>query len=112
MRLCNINNTTARKVLAEVRKFLRSPKDDDTYVMVEVYANCREQGFALSSCGARKVAFAQYRRSDDIVVYFGKQEDFAFNTNIPTSEVYEEAQFYSPRQIKAAARAIVRYLKD
>lgn len=112
MRLCNINNTTARKVLAEVRKLLRSPKDDDTYVVIEVYVNCREQGFALSSCADRKVAFAEFRRSDDVVVYFGSCGDFAFNTNIPTDEVYEEAQFYSPRQIKSAARAIVRYLRD
>jgi len=112
MKFCPINNLAARKVLAAVKSLLRSEKNDDTYAMIESYVNCREQGFALCSQDDKKVAFSEFRRSDEIVVYFGKRTDFAFNTNIPSDEVYEKANFYTPLQIKSAAKFIAEYLRN
>jgi len=112
VKLYSINNLVARKILAAVKPLLRSKKDDNDFVMVQPYVNCREQGFALCSNNNRKVAFSEYRRSDEIVVYYGKRKDFAFNTNIPSDKVYENAKFYAPKQIESAARFVVNCLKS
>ena len=111
MKVYSRNDLTARKVLAEVKRWAASSKDD-ALVECEAYVNCREQGFALSSCDARKVAFSEFRRSDDIVVYFGARSDFAFNTNIPSDEVYESAKFFRFDKIEQAAKFIVKYLES
>lgn len=111
MKIYSRNDTAARKVLAEFRKWAKLSKDDSV-ICVEDYVNCREQGFALASCDARKVAFSEFRRSDDIVVYFGKRADFAFNTNIPSEEVYESAKFFRFDEHEKAARFILKYLES
>lgn len=115
MKFYNRNDVAARKVLTLVKRLAYVPRGmkekDDSIVCVESYVNCREQGFALASCDDRKVAFSEFRRSDDIVVYFGKREDFAFNTNIPSEEVYESAKFFRFDQHEKAARFILKYLE-
>jgi hypothetical protein len=110
MKIFSRNDDAARKVLAEVKRLAKQSKDD-SIICVESYVNCREQGFALASCDSRKVAFSEFRRSDDIVVYFGSREDFAFNTNIPNEEVYESAKFFRFDKAAQAAKFIVKYLE-
>ena len=110
MKLYTRNDTAARKVLAAVKRFAKDSKDD-SIIGIEVYANCREQGFALASCDARKVAFSEYRNTDSIVVYTGERKDFAFNTNIPSDVVYENAKFFRYDKIEQAAKFIVKYLE-
>lgn len=111
MKIYNRNDAAARKVLAIVKRLAKNSKDD-SYVAVEAYVNCREQGFALSSHDNAKVAFSEFRRSDDIVVYTGARADFAFNTNIPGEEVYESARFFRYNQHEAAAKFIVKFLES
>ena len=111
MKIYSRNDAAARKVLAEVKRWAKLSRDD-SIVEVQTYANCREQGFALASCDDRKVAFSEFRRSDDIVVYFGKRDDFAFNTNIPSEEVYGSAKFFRFDKIEQAARFIIKYLES
>ncbi len=111
MKLYSRNDAAARKVLAIVKRLAKNSKDD-SYVAVESYVNCREQGFALASHDNAKVAFSEFRRSDDIVVYFGKRSDFAFNTNIPSEEVYESAKFFRFDQHEKAARFVLKYLES
>jgi hypothetical protein len=112
MNLYSRNDTAARKVLAEVRKLAKSSKDD-SQVQIEMYVNCREQGYALASCDDRKVAFSECRNSDQIVVYYGKRKDFTFNTNIPSDEVYENWQKrFNYNEAAKAARFIVKYLES
>lgn len=111
MKVYTRNDLPARKVLAEVKRWAALSKDD-AIVETEVYANCREQGFALASCDARKVAFSEFRRSDQIVVYFGERKDFAYNTNIPSEEVYENAKFFKYNDFEKAAKFIVKYLES
>lgn len=110
MKFYNRNDVAARKVLGVVKRLAKKSKDD-SYVVVEVYVNCREQGFALNG-DTRMVAFSEFRRSDDIVVYFGARKDFAFNTNIPSEKVYESAKFFKPGQHEEAAKFIVKYLES
>lgn len=110
MKLYSRNDTAARKVLAEIRKLSHLYGDKSDIVTIETYSNCREQGFALDSCVDRKVAFSEYRNTDDIVVYFGGRADFTFNTNIPNEEVYESKRFFRYNQIEQAAKFILKYL--
>jgi hypothetical protein len=111
MKIYSRNDLTARKVLAAVSRLARKSKDD-SIVETSAYVNCREQGFSLSSCDARQVAFSEFRRSDDIVVYFGTRKDFDFNTNIPSEAVYESAKFFEPGQYEKAAKFIVKFLES
>lgn len=111
MKLYTRNDTAARKVLTFVRKLAKRSKDD-SYVEIQVYANCREQGFALASCDARMVAFSENRNSDDIVVYAGSRKHFAFNTNIPSDEVWENRKFFRYNEHEKAAKFIVKYLES
>jgi hypothetical protein len=113
MKLYPRNDLAARRVLTEIRKLTKKKSGlGETSVLIEMYVNCREQGFALASCDARKVAFAEYRNSDDIIVYFGKRKDFEFNTNIASDRVYEKATFYrrGAAGTREAAKDIVKYL--
>jgi hypothetical protein len=110
MKFFTRNDTAARKVLAEVKRWAKLSKED-CYIIVESYVNCREQGFALASCDDLKVAFSENRNSDDIVVYFGKRSDFAFNTNIPSEEAWENRKFFGYNEIEKAAKLIVKYLE-
>lgn len=64
------------------------PHDLAQEVFVERYTNCREQGYALSM-GGRQAVFAECRNSDSCVVFYGKTQDFAFNTNIPSDVTYK-----------------------
>ena len=111
MKLYTRNDTAARKVLAEVRKLAKRSKDDSV-ILIEAYVNCREQGFALASCDARKVAFSECRNTDEIVVYAGERRDFTFNTNIPSDEVYENQKRFRYNEFAKAARFIVKYLES
>lgn len=111
MKIYSRNDGVARKVLAEVKRWAALSKED-ALVECEVYANCREQGFALASHDGAKVAFSEFRRSDDIVVYYGKRADFDRNTNIPSDEVYESARFFRYNQFEAAAKFIVKHLES
>jgi hypothetical protein len=115
MKLYSINNSAARKVLGFVKKGLKTLKPADDPVTLEVYTNCREQGFALhrytgDRTADRKVAFSEHRRSDMIAVYFGGREDFEFNTNIPSDEVYKNARFFQYDQHEKAAKFVLDWL--
>jgi hypothetical protein len=111
MKIESRNDLTARKVLAEVKRWAALSKDN-ALIDTQAYVNCREQGFALSTGDDRKVAFSEFRRSDDIVVYFGTSAEFERNTNIPSEEVYESARFFRYNQIEAAAKFIVKFLES
>ena len=102
----------ADQVLKEFRKLARASENTLSLDMW-AYTNGRERGYALTdSYGAvkRKVAFSENRNSDDIVVYFGKPLDFAFNTNVPSDEVYEARKFFRYDQHAKAAQFIFNYL--
>jgi hypothetical protein len=113
MKLHRRNDLTARNVLTNVQRIAKA-SHSDRELCLEVYANGREQGFALSDwCepNARKVAWSEFRRSDQIVVYYGPRVDFEHNTNIPSDAVYENAKFFACGEYNKAAKFIVKYLE-
>lgn len=111
MELSTINNGTARKVLAEFRKILRKSAQQG-WLDLASYSNCREQGFAIKSYinHSNAVAFSEYRNSDAIVVYFGKRDEFEFNTNIPSEDVWQSRKFFAHNEQKKAAQFIAKWL--
>lgn len=105
-----------------VLSYLDEMLDENDY-HVEVYINGREKGYAVwSYTTRRKVAFAEFRNSDGIVVYAGidgskdftsldGERDFAWDTNVPSEEVYNLKVFYKWSDAGTAARAIKGYLE-
>jgi hypothetical protein len=83
---------------------------------LEAYANGREQGYAIANFDSTlpkypRVAFAEYRNSDQIVVYFGTYHDFDMQGNTPSDKVYHDARFFAHDDARGAAKFIVKYLK-
>lgn len=108
MRLYNRNDLAARKVLTEVKRLIRNTKHGigEDCAFIEVYENGREHGFAIDICDDVKVAFAENRNSDHIVVYTGSRHDFERNTNIPSEEVFDSRKFFAYNEIEKAAQFI------
>ena len=114
MKISQRNDLAARKVLTNLNGLAKVSQNSREFSL-EVYANGREQGFALSDWSnpiSRKVAWSEWRCSDDIVVYFGFEKDFERNTNIPSDLVYKKAKFFEPGEYREAAKFIVSYLES
>jgi hypothetical protein len=102
----------AERVLSYLDEML-----DETDYYVEVYINGRERGYAVwSYTTRRKVAFAEFRNSDGIVIYAGLEGstggDFAWDTNVPSEEVYQSKAFFGYSEAGKAAEAIREYLEQ
>lgn len=76
---------------------------------LETYTNGREKGFAITSFRT-KIAFSEYRSSDSIVVYEGKNVDFSLAGNMPSDEIYRDKKFFST--VEAAADHIRDRMKN
>lgn len=107
----------AERVLSYLDELLSEP----AHYPVELYLNGRERGYAVRCYEThRKVAFAEHRNSDGIVVYFGvddfgpnakEERDFAWDTNIPSEAVYGRKVFFDYGQAGQAALAVQKYLE-
>ena len=107
----------AERVLSYLDELLAEP----AHYPVELYLNGRERGYAVRCYETqRKVAFAEHRNSDGIVVYFGvddfgpnakEERDFAWDTNIPSEAVYGRKVFFDYGQAGQAALAVQKYLE-
>ena len=72
---------------------------------VECFDNCREQGYVLSLMNGM-VAFAQYRCSDEIVVYC--YTNTAFSQNLPAEEIdWQDRKYFRYDEVEQAARYIL-----
>lgn len=81
-------------------------------ITVEIYENGREHGWALTNGRGRKVAFSEYRNSDEIVIYRGRKDAFdELNGNLPSDELYDKKMFLACGKIEKAARIISNFLK-
>lgn len=80
---------------------------------VEPYKNGRERGWAVESEArhGRKVAFAENRNSDDLVVYRGTGRNFDAAGNVPDDETYAQRASYHGTP-KAAALAAFAWLSS
>ena len=115
MKICNRNDLPARKVLKVIKRLAREAGEHgigEDMIFVESYDNGREHGFALSSWEGCKLAFAENRNSDHIVVYTGKSGDFDHNSNIPSEKSFDERTYFDYNETDKAARFIFNTLKS
>ena len=96
----------ADAVLDSVAEFLLLEAPD---LYLEPYQNGREHGWALSA-GENKVAFAQDRHSDRIVVYAGRLALFDPVGNVPDGKAYDQRRHFPGDQPDAAAAYILSAL--
>jgi hypothetical protein len=76
------------------------------------YSNGRENGFCLKlfeGGNLLAIAFSEYRKSDDIVVYVGGWTDFEMQGNVPSEEVYENKKMFGSEE--EAVEYIVKQIK-
>lgn len=100
---------TADAVLAVVDGYIG---ESDVRYYLTPYENGREHGWTLSrQLSNVKVAFAEYRNTDQIVVYSGLSMHFESAGNVPSEQVYSERELFSPMQIFDAAQYIVQLLQ-
>ena len=95
-------------ILHQVDELLKYDELQPTWL--EFYQNGRETGFCLCR-GTRKVVFAEFRRSDDIVVYFGKSLEFDMRGNIPRESVYEDKSLFQPDAAELPASIYQRLIE-
>jgi hypothetical protein len=89
---------------------------------VYAYSNMREQGYCIrvyqnsvnptltTILRPTFVTFAQYRTSDDLVVYVGKK--FDISNNYPTDSAVNSARFFPTDRLADAAAYIVKAVED
>jgi hypothetical protein len=102
----------ADRVLAQIERILEK-KSNAGGLWVETYKNGRENGYALIySFGIvfRKIAFAENRNSDDIVLYKGAISDFSNAGNIPSAAIYGKRELIGGSKINKAAQIAVKFV--
>lgn len=101
-----------------VLAYLGFHSGDDTEFQCEGYENGREHGYCVrlsfkhgnSFDDVRYVCFAEYRRSDDIVVYCFKS--CPEQGNLLTDDVYDNhSHFFNYSKASEAAKFIIDFLK-
>lgn len=101
----------ADKVLAEVKRALTGRTDFT--VVVYPYFNGREHGWTVVGAGlamcAPGVTFAEYRNSDEIVVYLGTNP-FLHGAQPVTDAVWAEKRFYPAGAYRRAGQFVARCL--
>jgi len=71
-------------------------KEEREEIVVESYANCREQGYAAYVMTADvKVVWAECRGSDEMVCFVGTRSSFETGGNIPNEESYAAGKSFS-----------------
>jgi hypothetical protein len=110
----------AEKVLKLVGKKLKTIKGNPkeiTEITVECWSNGREQGFhlvgpSLFEKSVQCVNFAQQRKSDQIVVYYGNVLDFDISTHQPETDMVWKTQYEYFNDDTVAANFIVKKLLE
>lgn len=102
----NYQGATLNQATAVMRELERLAKASATIAEFEVdgYENGREHGFFVK-CKAtgNAIAFAEYRNTDDIVLYPSKIADFTDCYNLITESIYAAKRFVGYGQYTQAA---------
>lgn len=106
----------AERVLSHLEGWLEEFEQEGKDAgIISAYANGREQGIYIQSSPHQRgfkdwrcVAFAEHRNSDNVVIYFGKVDDFAFAGHVPNEDRYQAARHYESEL--DAAHAIALFL--
>lgn len=105
----------ALAVLAVVEELTAEAEAE--HMNLKVMSNNREQALVLVhrslevSIAGRQVAFCQRANSDEVIVYYGGDEQFCASTNQPLSERgWRRNRIFGPDDTRAAAEFIHHYL--
>lgn len=111
----------AHSVLRELRKLAKRTKSE---IVVESWANCREQGLSFTNYDGydpkemRQAVVAECRNSDQIVVVAGPKSEFLFTSNMPSEKLWhmepngmDGRYFFGPDQTVVAAEFLFLTLK-
>ena len=101
--------------LEVLRRVAMNPCD----IVIDMYSNCREQGFFLTSyhksqtdyLNRRAVSFAENRRSDHIIVQFGNQKDFNEYGVISEEKYSTNKKYFECGDSGKAGKFIAQWLK-
>ena len=99
---------TALAVKAEIDRIIL--KEHSEVCWAWAYANGRENGIHVVGPVGR-VSFAEFRSSDEIVVYASRDSlDFNMSGNIPSEEVYKNKTFFAFNQTAETARFVMTFV--
>ena len=99
-------NAVSRKVLKEMKVLMKQITHDTKlspsgYLTLEYFTNGRERGYTMQ-LGNRTVHWAEYRNTDDIVVYESKGKFDKYS--------YDNRLFFRPNETRDAAEFMLKYL--
>jgi hypothetical protein len=110
-------NSKLGVALAVLKKIKIKEKD----VNIDMYSNCREQGFFLKCFmkieplgygKQRAVSFSENRSSDNIIVQYGVVDDFNRYGVVINDEKYNsQKKYFKPDEAEKAAQFIEHWLK-
>jgi hypothetical protein len=118
----------ADKVLSEFKKIARKTTSTQPYkgfCMIDLYSNCREQGYSIIRLGeypvkrcsdlpkAKQCVFSECRNSDCIVVYYSTDSvNFDLQSQVPNEQVYNNRHYFNANEYKQAAQYIFDKLTE
>ena len=121
MRINGYKVKLAQVFLNQLKKELVKVGSKEDLVL-EMYSNCREQGYHLQTSridGDNVVtwgcSFSENRNSDELVVYVGTgSQRFEMQGNVPDQRAYDSARYYGPREgeLKKATSYIITSLRE
>lgn len=105
------------EVAHNVVKLIDIPREYKDNITLLSWSNSREQGLciqvALGKFGNwKKICVAENRNSDDIVVLYGKEKDFDFQTNQPSESCWSSRKTFRYDDSKGAADFILSEIME
>lgn len=105
------------KVAHEVVRKIDLPKSVAKHVTIESWSNCREQGLCISVTignyeNWKKIAVAEHRSSDSIIVASGPCSEFDNQTNQMSDKVWEQQRFFGYGKQDEAAEYIKKEINE
>lgn len=79
--------------------------------VIECCSNCREQMLVLKNyITENMIEVGENRNSDDIVIYYGRTDDFDFQTHLAKDHVWQRAKYLRYDKLQEAADWIQNFL--
>jgi len=104
-------------VAMKVVNKINLPKEIAKNCDIQSWSNGREQGVCIHSTNGNyetwsKIAIAQQRNSDSIMVISGRDVNFNIQTNMPDDEAWEKRKHFEYNEVKKAAEYITKIITN
>lgn len=95
-------------------RILNDKRVEEVDGYVEMFDNCREQGYRIiiykcDEIGFKTVAFSENRNSDDIVVYSSNRYESGLSYS---EDFWKSAKFFKCKDYEGAKEYIIKLLKE